>query len=120
MRTPPDPLNFNQKALIQRVAKIRTGPRPLWRRDPGVNLFTGICKNSLNGLRKSRQLLKAQTRIANPNRRTGLCPVFFRDACHRVCLADIAAAFGLTESRICQIHTQAVKQLRAYLHSVLA
>ena len=35
-------------------------------------------------------------------------------------LADIAAAFGLTESRICQIHTQAVKQLRAYLHSVLA
>jgi RNA polymerase sigma factor for flagellar operon FliA len=35
-------------------------------------------------------------------------------------LTDIAAAFGLTESRICQIHTQAVKQLRAYLHSVLA
>jgi RNA polymerase sigma factor for flagellar operon FliA len=35
-------------------------------------------------------------------------------------LADIAACFGLTESRICQIHTQAVKQLRAYLHSVLA
>jgi RNA polymerase sigma factor for flagellar operon FliA len=35
-------------------------------------------------------------------------------------LADIAAAFGLTESRICQIHTQAVKQLRAYLQSVLA
>ena len=35
-------------------------------------------------------------------------------------LADIAACFGLTESRICQIHTQAVKQLRAYLQSVLA
>jgi RNA polymerase sigma factor for flagellar operon FliA len=35
-------------------------------------------------------------------------------------LADIAACFGLTESRICQIHTQAVKQLRAYLHSMLA
>jgi RNA polymerase sigma factor for flagellar operon FliA len=35
-------------------------------------------------------------------------------------LADIAAAFGLTESRICQIHTQAVKQLRAYLQSVMA
>ena len=35
-------------------------------------------------------------------------------------LADIAAAFGLTESRICQIHTQAVKQLRAYLHALLA
>ncbi|HZC34901.1 MAG TPA: FliA/WhiG family RNA polymerase sigma factor, partial [Chthoniobacterales bacterium] len=28
-------------------------------------------------------------------------------------LADIAAAFGLTESRICQIHTQAVGQLRS-------
>jgi RNA polymerase sigma factor for flagellar operon FliA len=35
-------------------------------------------------------------------------------------LADIAAAFGLTESRICQIHTQAVKQLRAYLQGVMA
>lgn len=35
-------------------------------------------------------------------------------------LADIAAAFGLTESRICQIHTQAVKQLRAYLQSMMA
>jgi RNA polymerase sigma factor FliA len=35
-------------------------------------------------------------------------------------LADIAAAFGLTESRICQIHTHAVKQLRAYLQSVMA
>ncbi|MBV9489154.1 MAG: FliA/WhiG family RNA polymerase sigma factor [Verrucomicrobia bacterium] len=35
-------------------------------------------------------------------------------------LADIAACFGLTESRICQIHTQAVKQLRAYLLSVLS
>lgn len=35
-------------------------------------------------------------------------------------LADIAAAFGLTESRICQIHTQAVKQLRAYLQSLMA
>ena len=35
-------------------------------------------------------------------------------------LADIAAAFGLTESRICQIHTQAVKELRANLQSVMA
>jgi RNA polymerase sigma factor FliA len=35
-------------------------------------------------------------------------------------LADIAVAFGLTESRICQIHTQAVKQLRANLQSVMA
>ena len=35
-------------------------------------------------------------------------------------LADIAACFGLTESRICQIHTQAVNQLRVYMQSVLA
>ena len=35
-------------------------------------------------------------------------------------LADIAAGFGLTESRICQIHTQALKQLRAYPQTVLA
>lgn len=35
-------------------------------------------------------------------------------------LADIAACFNLTESRICQIHTQAVNQLRTYLFSVLA
>jgi RNA polymerase sigma factor for flagellar operon FliA len=35
-------------------------------------------------------------------------------------LADIAACFGLTESRICQIHTQAVNQLRTYLLSVTA
>ncbi len=30
-------------------------------------------------------------------------------------LAEIAAVFGLTESRICQIHSQAVLSLRAYL-----
>lgn len=35
-------------------------------------------------------------------------------------LADIAAAFGLTESRICQIHTQAVGQLRSYVFGLLA
>jgi RNA polymerase sigma factor for flagellar operon FliA len=35
-------------------------------------------------------------------------------------LADIAACFGLTESRICQIHTQAVTQLRHYMVAVLA
>jgi RNA polymerase sigma factor FliA len=35
-------------------------------------------------------------------------------------LADIAASFKLTESRICQIHTQAVSQLRTYLFSVIA
>jgi RNA polymerase sigma factor for flagellar operon FliA len=35
-------------------------------------------------------------------------------------LADIAAAFGLTESRICQIHTQAVNQLRTYALNLLA
>jgi RNA polymerase sigma factor FliA len=35
-------------------------------------------------------------------------------------LADIAACFGLTESRICQIHTQAVSQLRIYMQSILS
>lgn len=30
-------------------------------------------------------------------------------------LAEIAAVFGLTESRICQIHTQTIAGLRAYL-----
>ncbi len=30
-------------------------------------------------------------------------------------LAEIAAVFGLTESRICQIHAQAVRSLRAYI-----
>ena len=35
-------------------------------------------------------------------------------------LADIALAFGLTESRICQIHTQAVSQLRTYVLGLLA
>jgi RNA polymerase sigma factor FliA len=30
-------------------------------------------------------------------------------------LAEIAAVFGLTESRICQIHSQAIVSLRAYL-----
>ncbi|HEY0789509.1 MAG TPA: FliA/WhiG family RNA polymerase sigma factor [Chthoniobacterales bacterium] len=35
-------------------------------------------------------------------------------------LAEIAACFGLTESRICQIHTQAVTQLRHYMAAVLA
>jgi len=33
----------------------------------------------------------------------------------RMRLAEIAAVFGLTESRICQIHTQAIIGLRAYL-----
>ena len=35
-------------------------------------------------------------------------------------LSDIAACFGLTESRICQIHTQAVASLRTYLTNLLA
>jgi RNA polymerase sigma factor for flagellar operon FliA len=35
-------------------------------------------------------------------------------------LADIAACFNLTESRICQLRAQAVSQLRTYLFSVLA
>jgi RNA polymerase sigma factor for flagellar operon FliA len=35
-------------------------------------------------------------------------------------LADIATCFGLTESRICQIHTQAVSQLRTYMQSILS
>jgi RNA polymerase sigma factor for flagellar operon FliA len=30
-------------------------------------------------------------------------------------LAEIAAVFGLTESRICQIHAQTVLHLRAYI-----
>lgn len=34
-------------------------------------------------------------------------------------LAEIAAGFGLTESRICQIHAQAVLSLRTYIKSVL-
>jgi RNA polymerase sigma factor for flagellar operon FliA len=33
--------------------------------------------------------------------------------------AEIAMAFGLTESRICQIHTQAVRQLRSYVLDIL-
>jgi len=35
-------------------------------------------------------------------------------------LSEIAACFGLTESRICQIHTQTVGVLRNYLNSILA
>jgi RNA polymerase sigma factor FliA len=35
-------------------------------------------------------------------------------------LSEIAACFGLTESRICQIHTQTVGQLRNYLVNLLA
>jgi len=35
-------------------------------------------------------------------------------------LSEIAACFGLTESRICQIHTQTVGVLRNYLASMLA
>lgn len=34
-------------------------------------------------------------------------------------LAEIAAVFGLTESRICQIHSQAVSSLRAYMKSII-
>lgn len=35
-------------------------------------------------------------------------------------LSEIAACFGLTESRICQIHTQTVSVLRNYLADILA
>lgn len=35
-------------------------------------------------------------------------------------LSEIAACFGLTESRICQIHTQTVGVLRSYLANMLA
>ena len=33
-------------------------------------------------------------------------------------LREIAAVFGLTESRICQIHSQAILAIRSYLHRV--
>jgi RNA polymerase sigma factor for flagellar operon FliA len=33
--------------------------------------------------------------------------------------SEIAACFGLTESRICQIHTQTIRLLRNYLISLL-
>ena len=35
-------------------------------------------------------------------------------------LAEIAQVFGLTESRICQIHTQAVLSLKSYIRSAAA
>jgi RNA polymerase sigma factor FliA len=35
-------------------------------------------------------------------------------------IAEIAACFGVTESRICQIHTQTLRLLRAYMKNVLA
>jgi RNA polymerase sigma factor for flagellar operon FliA len=35
-------------------------------------------------------------------------------------LSEIAECFGLTESRICQIHTQSVASLRTYLTNLLA
>jgi DNA-directed RNA polymerase specialized sigma subunit len=35
-------------------------------------------------------------------------------------LSEIATCFGLTESRICQIHTQTVGLLRNYLVNLLA
>jgi RNA polymerase sigma factor for flagellar operon FliA len=34
-------------------------------------------------------------------------------------LAEIAKVFGVTESRICQIHTQAVLSLKAYINKVM-
>ena len=33
-------------------------------------------------------------------------------------LAEIAAVFGLTESRICQIHAQTISGLRSFLQRV--
>jgi RNA polymerase sigma factor FliA len=33
-------------------------------------------------------------------------------------IPDIAACFGLTEWRICRIHTQAIASLRIFCHSV--
>jgi RNA polymerase sigma factor for flagellar operon FliA len=35
-------------------------------------------------------------------------------------LSEIASCFGLTESRICQIHTQTVGVLRNHLANLLA
>jgi RNA polymerase sigma factor FliA len=35
-------------------------------------------------------------------------------------ITEIAAIFGVTESRICQIHTQTLRLLRAYMKSILA
>lgn len=35
-------------------------------------------------------------------------------------IAEIAVCFGVTESRICQIHTQTLRLLRAYMTNILA
>jgi len=37
------PLNVEE--IVRELTEIRIEPSPLWRRDRGLNLFAGICKN---------------------------------------------------------------------------
>ncbi len=39
----------NVEETVRELAEIRTEPSQLWRRDPGLNLFAGICKNPQSG-----------------------------------------------------------------------
>ena len=45
-------------------------------------------------------------------------PARLRERSGTVTNSEIAAVFGLTESRICQIHAQTILGLRAYLQRV--
>ena len=76
------------------------------------------CVSALDVLERKEVLsLLAQRMAKLPEMQKKVLAMYYYE---NMKLSEIAACFGLTESRICQIHTQTVGVLRAYLANMLA
>jgi RNA polymerase sigma factor FliA len=75
-----------------------------------------IAKNAATKSSESLSLL-AQRMAKLPEMRKKVLAMYYYE---NMKLSEIAACFGLTESRICQIHTQTVGLLRNYMANIPA
>jgi RNA polymerase sigma factor for flagellar operon FliA len=76
------------------------------------------CVSALDVLERKEVLsLLAQRMVKLPEIQKKVLAMYYYE---NMKLSEIAACFGLTESRICQIHTQTVGLLRNYLANMLA
>jgi len=81
------------------------------------NAFQDLLENHLPLERKEVLSLLAQRMAELPDIPKKVLAMYYFE---NMRLSEIAACFGLTESRICQIHTRTIGLLRNYLRSLLA
>ncbi|HUG13074.1 MAG TPA: FliA/WhiG family RNA polymerase sigma factor [Opitutaceae bacterium] len=85
--------------------------------DGGVSLHESICDESADlaseDIERSERSAMLAERIKDlPEKQRKVIALYYHEGLR---FAEIAEAFGVSESRICQIHGQAVKALRAHM-----